>query len=50
MGLLYLYFYHNLYWGLYDFLGYFPLSFSFFNTLRTGDADFRFYITTVQDE
>jgi len=26
------------------------LSWSFlFNTLRTGDADLRFYITTVQD-
>jgi len=23
---------------------------SSFNTLRTGDADLRFYITTVQDE
>jgi hypothetical protein len=22
----------------------------YFNTLRTGDADLRFYITTVQDE
>ena len=26
-----------------------PNKFRIFNTLRTGDADLRFYITTVQD-
>ena len=27
----------------------FVTTFFFFNTLRTGDADLRFYVTTVQD-
>jgi len=26
------------------------LQMAFFNIMRTGDADLRFYITTVQDE
>jgi len=31
------------------FLFHFPVSSLFLNTLRTGDADLRLYITTVQD-
>ena len=41
--------YHNKWTGL-DSYGLFGEESScYFNTLRTGDADLRFYITTVQD-
>jgi hypothetical protein len=32
-------------WSIHDIVGFL----NYFNTLGTGDADLRFYITTVQD-